>query len=99
MSSLRQKEVNRCNALKSTGPVTFEGKQCSRCNAVRHGVTPETVVTAFENTEDYEAFQAAVIADYDAETSVERELVLRLASVLATASLNPHRDCAFRSCR
>ena len=82
MSSLRQKEANRRNALKSTGPATFEGKQRSRCNAVRHGLTAETVITAFENTQDYEAFQAAVIADYDAETAVERELVLRLASVL-----------------
>ena len=33
-------------------------------------------------SEDYQAFEAAVIADYDAETAVERELVLRLASVL-----------------
>ena len=30
----------------------------------------------------YEAFEAAVIADYDAETAVQRELVLRLASIL-----------------
>ena len=30
----------------------------------------------------YQAFEAAVIADYDAESAVERELVLRLASVL-----------------
>ena len=82
MSPFRQKEANRRNALKSTGPATCEGKQRSRCNAVRHGLTAETVITAFENTEDYEAFQATVIADYDAETAVERELVLRLASVL-----------------
>ena len=82
MSSFRQKEANRRNALKSTGPATCEGKQRSRCNAVRHGLTAETVITAFENTEDYEAFQAAVTSDYDAETAVERELVLRLASVL-----------------
>jgi hypothetical protein len=32
--------------------------------------------------EDYRGFEAAVIADYDAETAVERELVLRLASLL-----------------
>ena len=31
---------------------------------------------------NYHAFEAAVIADYDAESAVERELVLRLASVL-----------------
>jgi hypothetical protein len=82
MSSLKQIEANRRNALKSTGPTTPEGKERSRCNAVRHGLTAETVITALENAEDYEAFQAAVIADYDAESAVERELVLRLASVL-----------------
>jgi hypothetical protein len=31
--------------------------------------------------EDYKEFEAAIIADYDAETAVERELVLRLASL------------------
>ena len=35
-----------------------------------------------EDAEDYQAFEAAVIADYDAKSAVERELVLRLASVL-----------------
>ena len=42
----------------------------------------ETVIAVLENSEDYEAFQAAAISDYDAETATERELVLRLASVL-----------------
>ena len=67
MSSLKQIEANRRNALKSTGPTTPEGKQRSRCNAVRHGLTAETVIAALENSEDYEAFEAAVISDYDAE--------------------------------
>ena len=71
-----------CNALKSTGPTTLEGLARSRCNAVRHGLTAETVIDMLEDAEDYQAFEAAVIADYDAETAVERELVLRLASVL-----------------
>jgi hypothetical protein len=82
MSSLKQIEANRRNALKSTGPTTPEGKRRSRCNAVRHGLTAETVIAALENWEDYQAFEAAVISDYDAESAVERELVLRLASVL-----------------
>ena len=82
MTSLRQIEANRRNALKSTGPATPEGKQRSRRNAVRHGLTAETVIAVLENSEDYEAFEAAVISDYDAETAAERELVLRLASVL-----------------
>jgi len=82
MSSLKQIEANRGNALKSTGPTTQEGKERSRCNAVRHGLTAETIIAGLEDAEDYQAFEAAVIADYDAQTAVERELVLRLASVL-----------------
>jgi hypothetical protein len=82
MSSLKQIEANRRNALKSTGPTTPEGKERSRFNAIRHGLTAETVIAALEDAEDYKAFEAAVIADYDAESAVERELVLRLASVL-----------------
>jgi hypothetical protein len=80
MTSFRQTEANRRNARKSTGPTTEEGKQRSRCNAVRHGLTAETVIGALEDAEDYKAFEAAVIADYDATSAVERELVLRLAS-------------------
>src|SRR5271167_4329048 len=82
MTSFRQIEANRRNARKSTGPITEEGKQRSRCNAVRHGLTAETVIGALEDAEDYKAFEAAIIADYDAQSAVERELVLRLASVL-----------------
>ena len=82
MTSLRQIEANRHNALKSTGPTTPEGKERSRCNAVRHGLTAETVIAVLESSEDYEAFEATVISDYNAETTVERQLVLRLASVL-----------------
>ena len=82
MSSIKQIEANRRNALKSTGPTTPEGKERSRCNALRHGLTAETVIAALEDVEDYQAFEAAVISDYDAESAVERELVLRLASVL-----------------
>jgi hypothetical protein len=82
MTSYRQIEANRRNALKSTGPRTKAGKLASRRNAVRHGLTAETVISGLEDAEDYKAFEAAITADYDAQSAVERELVLRLASVL-----------------
>src|SRR6476659_4360427 len=82
MTSFRQIEANRRNAGKSTRPTTAEGKQRSRCNAVRHGLTAETVVGSLEDAEDYKAFEATIIADYCPETAVARELVLRLASLL-----------------
>jgi hypothetical protein len=49
---------------------------------VRHGLTAETVIGALEDAEDYRGFEAAITADYDAQSAVERELVLRLASLL-----------------
>jgi hypothetical protein len=82
MTSFRRIEANRRNALRSTGPRTEDGKRQSRRNALRHGLTAETVIEGLEYSEDYRAFEAAVIADYDAQTAVERELLLRLASLL-----------------
>ena len=82
MTSFRQIETNRRNACKSTGPISEEAEQRSRCNAVRHGLTAETAIGALEDAGDYKAFEAAIIADYDVQSAVERELVLRLASLL-----------------
>jgi hypothetical protein len=82
VTSIRQIEANRRNALRSTGPTTEGGKRRSRQNAVRHGLSAETVVEIDEDVDDYRGFEAAIIADFDARTAVERELVLRLASLL-----------------
>jgi hypothetical protein len=82
MTSFRHIEANRRNARKSTGPATEAGKDRSRRNAVRHGLTAETVIVPCEDEEDYSLFEAAVTADFNPETAVERELVLRLASLL-----------------
>jgi hypothetical protein len=82
MTSFKQWQANRDNAGKSTGPISEKGKLVSRGNAVRHGLTAETVIGTLEDFEDYRAFEGAIIADYDAQSAVERELVLRLASLL-----------------
>jgi hypothetical protein len=106
MTSLRQIEANRRNALNSTGPKTELCKQHSRCNATRHGLTAETVIQFLEDTQDYEAFELSVTSDFDARTAVERELVLRLAGVLwrlrrttaiETGLLQIHSDTIGRS--
>jgi hypothetical protein len=81
MTSLRQLEANRRNALKSTGPKTAAGKEQSRRNALRHGFTAETVIEPFEAPEEYRAFEHAIVSEYLPQTPVEQELVHRLASL------------------
>jgi hypothetical protein len=65
VTSFKQIEANRRNARKSTGPRSEEGKQHSRRNAARHGLTAETVIGTLEDIEDYKGFEAAIVADYD----------------------------------
>jgi hypothetical protein len=81
MTSLRQIEANRHNAIKSTGPKTENGKQRSRRNALKHGFTADTVLEPLENPDEYRAFEGEIVAEYLPQTPVERELVHRLASL------------------
>jgi len=82
MTSLKQIEANRHNALKNTWPRTEAGKRRSRRNALRHGLTAATVIDGLEDSREYRRFQLAITSEFDAQTAVERELVLRLANLL-----------------
>lgn len=82
MTSLKQIDANRINARKSTGPRTEEGKQRSRQNAARHGLTAETVIASLENAGEYQVLEATVFAEHRPRSATERELTARLASVL-----------------
>ena len=82
MASERQIAANRQNAKKSTGPKTDAGKQRSRQNAFRHGLTAQTVIWLVEDADQYTDLEALIIADYEPQTTIERVLVERLASLL-----------------
>src|ERR1700688_3065804 len=45
----RQPRANRANAQKSTGPRTKAGKQRSRLNGLRHGLTGQVSIMTDEN--------------------------------------------------
>jgi len=82
MASEKQTSANRRNAAKSTGLITENGKLQSRRNAVSHGLTAATVVTAIEDAEEFERFETAIRADYQPISTIENELVARLTSLL-----------------
>jgi hypothetical protein len=60
MSSLRQIEANRRNALKSTGPTSVTGKAASSMNALKTGLHAKSLVLPSEKLADLEE----LIEDY-----------------------------------
>ncbi|MGC2825666.1 MAG: hypothetical protein WA322_15730, partial [Pseudolabrys sp.] len=82
MATDKQIIANRQNARHSTGPRTESGKRRSRRNAIRHGLTAETVIDILEDPADYRAFERAIKSDYSPQTAIEGQLVTRLASLL-----------------
>jgi hypothetical protein len=77
MSSPRQIEANRRNAQKSTGPRTEEGKDRSRFNAVKHGMTSTFDVLPGEDAEAFQRRMDDWMADLKPRDALERELVER----------------------
>jgi hypothetical protein len=70
--------VNRANAQSSTGPRTEAGKQRSSLNAVRHGLTAQTVVLPSEDPTQYETHRRQFMEEYQPATATEIQLVQEL---------------------
>jgi hypothetical protein len=56
MTSEKQAEANRRNALKSTGPKTPEGKNAVRLNALKHGLLSQEILLPGEDEEALNAW-------------------------------------------
>lgn len=82
MATEKQIAANRQNAKFSTGPRTEQGKCRSRRNALRHGLTAETIIDVLEDAKTYKALQRKIYADYRPASNFEIELVARLVSLL-----------------
>ncbi len=71
--------ANRENAQKSTGPRTPEGKQRSRLNAVRHGLTGQVVILAEEDMKRYHCLCKEFLEEWQPQGPTEKHLVQTLA--------------------
>jgi len=81
MATPSQIEANQRNAQKSTGPRTAEGKDRSRFNAVKHGMTARNDVLPGEDSEAFAARVDAWIGDLRPRSGVECYLAERAARV------------------
>jgi hypothetical protein len=80
-------QINRENARHSTGPKTGEGKHRSSLNALRHGLTSQTVVLPGEDLEQYHQHLASFQRDLRPFGADEHNLV----QILADTSWRLHR--------
>jgi hypothetical protein len=80
MTSEKQIEANRNNALLSHGPVTDAGRKRSRMNALRHGLTGQVTTMTDEDRTAHEKFSKALIQDLAPEGAMETQLAQRVAT-------------------
>jgi hypothetical protein len=70
--------INLANAQKSTGPRTEAGKQRSKMNAFRHGLTGHTIVLPTEDHSAYERHSQSFLDQYHPKDATETQLVQSL---------------------
>jgi hypothetical protein len=79
MTSAAQSEANRANAQSSTGPATAAGKETSRFNATRHGLTSQVACMTWEDRDAFNQFCAALVAESAPEGPAETQLAQSIA--------------------
>jgi hypothetical protein len=75
----RQTEANRRNAAHSTGPVTPQGKRRASLNALRHGLTGQTVVLPSDDLAAYQSSCAQFHAELKPKGLIETKAVQTIA--------------------
>ncbi len=81
MATEAQIAANQKNAQLSSGPVSPEGKNRSSHNAVKTGLTGQTVLLPSDNVEAYQAHIARLEKQFNPATDEERTLVQAVADI------------------
>ena len=77
-----QRDANRKNAQKSTGPKTAEGKVRSRANSYKHGLTGDGIVLDHEDKDEIRRRADALITDMAPRNELALAHVVRVAFLL-----------------
>jgi hypothetical protein len=74
-------QANRQNSLRSTGPRTEAGKERSRQNGLKHGLTGSGVVLAESDVSEINSRTSALMSELDPKSTLGRVLVGQLATL------------------
>src|ERR1022692_4362774 len=80
MTSEKQIDANRRNALLSTGAKTEAGHNRSRMNALRHGLTGQVTTMSDEDRAAHDKLSKALIQSLAPEGAMEIQLAQRIAT-------------------
>jgi hypothetical protein len=80
MTSEKQIDANRRNALLSTGPASEAGHNHSRMNGLRHGLTGQVTTMTDEDLAAHDQFSKALMRDLAPEGAMETQLAQRIAT-------------------
>jgi hypothetical protein len=79
IAEINRTSINRANAKHSTGPKTQAGKQRSSLNALRHGLTGQTIVLPTDDLKSYQHHIQSFVHEYHPQGATESQLVQSLA--------------------
>jgi len=91
--------ANRRNALRSTGPKTVEGKERSRRNAVKHGLTGAGIALPDEDVAVVEERFDSLREQFDPQTPMGGILVKRVAMLSVRLDRSYRREAGATSAR
>lgn len=94
MTSQKQIAANQANAQASTGPISEQGKQVSRMNALRHGLTAKQVVIEGEDPDELDRLLEALFNQFTPQTALEAQFVEQLGGYLWRARRIPALEAA-----
>jgi hypothetical protein len=80
MATPAQILANRENSLRSTGPVTPEGKAVSSRNSYRHGLTSKQIVLPGEDPAEFDALRESLFQLYAPANDTEHTLTEEIAA-------------------
>jgi hypothetical protein len=80
MSSIRKIETARANGAKSRGPKTPEGRKKSSMNAIKHGLTAQTLVLPNEDPGEYRQMLDSYIQHFQPVGRIELDLIQEMAA-------------------
>ncbi len=75
-------QINKANAQYSTGPKTEAGKQRSSLNALRNGLTGQTIVLPSDDLKAYQQHIQRFVNEYHPKGATEDQLVQSLADTI-----------------